>query len=517
MRRLPAAIAIAAALVGATVLLAGGHSSYRVAAIFDTAHGLAGGEQVKVAGVVVGTIDRVDLVSGPKARVVMSVKPAMGPFYRDATCTILPEGLISEDYVECTPGFPRSGRLPNGPGGVPTVPLSRTTVPASLQDLLNVFSLPVDDRARVLIDELGIATAGRGGNLNALLRRSNPALDQADRVLAIVDAQRAQLTAGIGQTGLVLSALANEDRSVSAFVDRTAEVTTTTADHSGALGQSIHQLPGLLDALRPGLRSLDHMITNGTPLLASLRSAAPELVSTTYALPSFVAAGIPALASLGSAARNGLAVLPTVEPVVNDLKRASEPSIAFADNLDKLLINTRDSGGLEGLLTFFYAFATLTAGYDQTSHIMTLLVRVFPQCLGNTGAPGCSFKYNAPGQGTIPPDDPACGPQPGAPWDPPTACKSILAFRRPGAPRPSPSHNPGSRGSAHPVHPASSNPGGQPATSPASVGPVSVPRAVGRLLGTVAGALRSLGVTGPIGPTATPSPLRSLLGYLLGR
>ena len=43
--------------------------------------------------------------------------------------------------------------------------------------------MPVDVRLQVLINELGIATAGRGEDLKALLERSNPALGQAQQVL----------------------------------------------------------------------------------------------------------------------------------------------------------------------------------------------------------------------------------------------------------------------------------------------------------------------------------------------
>ena len=68
--------------------------------------------------------------------------------------------------------------LPRSPrDGLPTVPLQRTTVPVSLQDVLDIFSLPVDERLSVLINELGIGTAGRGTDINAILRRANPALD----------------------------------------------------------------------------------------------------------------------------------------------------------------------------------------------------------------------------------------------------------------------------------------------------------------------------------------------------
>ncbi len=433
MRRAGLAITLLAILAGALLLLllAGGGHSYRVAAIFDTADGIVGGEQVKIAGAVAGNVNQVELAPGPKARIVMSVDSRFGPFRRDATCTILPEGLISESYVECDPGSSRTAKLPAGVGGVPMVPLAHTTVPASLQDLLNVFSLPVDDRVRVIINELGIATAGRGAALNTLLLRSNPALTQAQRALAIIAAQRQQLATGIAQTSHVLTALAAKNPGVREFVDQAAVVARTTAAHRTALGQTIHRLPALLDAVRPGLASLDLAISRGTPLLHSLRTTAPGLTALTQTLPSFVAAGTPALTSLASATSIGRTAVRAADPVLGDLERAAAQAGPFVANLDQLGISTRDSGGIEGLLRLFYSLANLFAGYDDVSHMISLQLDAFPACVADTSAPGCSSKYDAPGQGTIPANDPACGPQDGAPWDPPTSCISnALPFTR---------------------------------------------------------------------------------------
>ena len=155
-------LVVVAAGIVAVIAASGGSDTYRFAAVFDTADRIVPGQQVKIAGAVVGSIDDVQLVPGPKARIVMSVKHQFAPFHDDATCTILPEGLISENYVQCSPGSSVAPALTRGSDGIPTVPLTHTTVPASLQDLLNAFSMPTDERIQALIGELGIATAAAG-------------------------------------------------------------------------------------------------------------------------------------------------------------------------------------------------------------------------------------------------------------------------------------------------------------------------------------------------------------------
>jgi virulence factor Mce-like protein len=413
MRRaaLTAVVAAAAGLLG-WLLLSGGGASYQFAAIFDNAKGLVAGQQVKIAGAVVGSVDTVELTPALDARIVMSISPRFAPLRADASCTILPEGLISENFVECNPGraaapLPRAGAGARAASGLPEVPLAHTTVPFSVQDVLNVFSLPTDERLRVLISELGIATAGRGQALNGLLLRADPALQQSRNVLAIIDAQRRRLTTAIGQTNTVLAQLATRQARVKQFVDDTAAVVGTTATHSAALGSAVAELPGMLTAVRPGLESLRRASTTATPLLAELHAAAPALDELTNAVPPFAAAGVPALRALQSTTSRGVAQTRTAVPFVHRLLGVSEP-----------LDSARDAGALEGVLRLVYSLATESAMYDSASHIAAFIVNVDVKCVlgwvASTNIAGCSRRYSAPGAGELPINEPSCGAKSGA-------------------------------------------------------------------------------------------------------
>jgi virulence factor Mce-like protein len=411
------AAGVALVVVAAVVLLgrdSGSPSTYRVAAVFDTAKGMVAGQQVKIAGAPVGTVKEIDLAPGPKARMLLDVDARFGPFHPDATCTILPEGLISENYVECDPGA-AAGTLPGDGDGVPTVALRRTTVPVSLQDVLNVFSLPTDQRLRILISELGIGTAGRGQDLNALLRRANPALTASRRVLTTFADQRTQLADAITQTDRVLKAVGDQSADVRTFVDRAATVARTTAAHDAGLGQSIKRMPAMLDAVRPGLRSLDRAATNATPLLDALRASAPGLATLTTTLPALSRAGTPALKSLSEVADVGRPVVRGAVSTAKRLQRATAELGPLAPEVDALLVSLRKTGGVEATMRLLYTLAALTATYDGTSHLINFIANVAPNCLAaeaaHTDSPGCSHKWSAPGQGTIPINQPSCGPQ----------------------------------------------------------------------------------------------------------
>lgn len=392
-------VAVAVAVVGSR---SGERTSYRVAATFDTAKGIVAGQQVKVAGAVVGKVADVRLVSGPKARIVMDVDRRFEPFRQDATCRILSEGLISENYVECGPGTPGRVPLRRASDGVPTVAVARTAVPVSVQDVINVFSLPTDERLRVLITDLGLATAARGDDLNAILRRANPTLTDARRTLAILDGQRGRLTNAVEQTDRVLVRLAGRDRDVRRFVGRTADVAETTAEHRRALGETVRRLPPMLDAVRPGLRSLDRAATSATPLLRSLRRSAPGLETLARTLPGFTRPGGPAVRSLAAAAGRGRVAVRSTLPRVRELRSTATEIKPFARQLDRLLVSVRDQGGLEGTLKLLYSLATDSAAYDEVSHILSLYVGVYPKCFTSPTPPECIHGFRGPDRGQKP-------------------------------------------------------------------------------------------------------------------
>src|SRR5215212_9814957 len=88
--------------VAAILILSSGEqdAGYRVDVVFDTAKGIVPGQLVKVAGTRVGTVEDVNLTPDRKARLSLSMTSGPKPFRSDASCQILPEGFISENFVE---------------------------------------------------------------------------------------------------------------------------------------------------------------------------------------------------------------------------------------------------------------------------------------------------------------------------------------------------------------------------------------------------------------------------------
>jgi virulence factor Mce-like protein len=346
-----------------------GGSGYRVDALFDNASNLIPGQDVKIAGAKVGSVVGVRLTHDRLARVQMQVDGRFAPFRSDADCTIQPQSLIGEKFVQCTPGTPRGSELRRGGGQAATVPLANTHAPVDIDLVLSALRLPYRQRLSVIVNALGTGLAGRAGDLNAAIRRANPALAEANRVLRIVDRDRGRLGALVSESDTIIAQLAARRGRVADFIDRAAAVSARTADQRGNLADAVHRLPALLGEARPTLARLRELGAAGTPVAANLRVAAPQVDRLVRDVGPAADAGRPALAHLGGAAAIGARALRAGRPVVGHLRtfaRAARPTGAL---VAELFTSMKARGVVEGLQDFVYFGSAATSRFDRVSHI----------------------------------------------------------------------------------------------------------------------------------------------------
>lgn len=393
-------IAMAAATVLGSALLgpsAQGSSTSRFDVIFDDARGLIGGQLIKVAGAQAGTIDNVTVTSNFKARIEATIDSRFMPFHQDATCTIRPEGLIAENYIDCDPGSANSPPLHSQDGQPPTVPVSHTTEPVSLLDLFNMFNLPTRERFQAIIDELGVGTSGRGRDFNNILRRANPALSLARQAISILARQQSQLAGIVQATDVIAREGAGHTAALQRFLERTAALTSLTAAHRDSLSATIARLPALLAAARPALARLDAVAVQGTPLLSQIHAAVPGLNRVSSDLGPFARVATPALAKLSVALRGAIPALRDAAPLTNTLRAYAARSLPGTLLFARLASNLQRHGFVENFLGITYYIAASLARFDATSHMLSiLLVGARNGTCGNystTPVPGCSAHY----------------------------------------------------------------------------------------------------------------------------
>jgi phospholipid/cholesterol/gamma-HCH transport system substrate-binding protein len=397
--------------------------SYRIRAIFDSASFLVPGEDVKIAGVKVGTIESLDVTPQNKAAIVLRIDdPAYQDFKTDAFCTIRLQSLIGEKFVACQPTQPKGANTEPSPSlrqiregdnkGQYLLPVSNTSAPVDLDMLNNIMRLPERQRFAIILNELGVGLAGNGEQLNAVIRRADPALYQFDRVLAILASQNRVLADLARDSDAALAPAAAQSRSISEFIDKAGVTATATASRGDALEQNFAKFPTFLTELRPYVRQLGAFAAAGTPVMRDLGAAAQSVNTLFEQLGPFSTAALPTFRTLGDLADAGREALPAAEPVIRDIRGFADEAKPFARTLAAGLTSLRDQHGIERLLdVILYTTGTANA-FDAVSHFLRTSLLIPVQCLTYAVAqdPNCQatftdFAGSAASTTTTPPAD----------------------------------------------------------------------------------------------------------------
>ena len=369
MRRVALVFVIAIAAAAATIGAGGEDKTYRVDAVFDSTANLIPGQDVKIAGARVGHVTDIELTDERKARVQMEIEPGFAPFRADAECTIRPQSLIGEKFVQCRPGTPDSPPLPDG-DEAPTVPLEQTHSPVDLDLVFAALRRPYAQRLAIIVNELGTGVAGRSEDLNDAIRRANPALQEANDVLEILDRDREALGRLVEQSDEVVAKLASRRGEVASFIRRADRVSQTVAGRRDELGLAVDQMPELLAELEPTADRLTALAEDATPTIRDLRAAAPLAKELVADFEPVADAARPALVELSSASRVGRRAVKAARPVADRLKPVAAilpPIVELGADLSESL---RDKGAVEHLLLYPFYGAGATARFDRFSHIL---------------------------------------------------------------------------------------------------------------------------------------------------
>jgi phospholipid/cholesterol/gamma-HCH transport system substrate-binding protein len=433
IKRLLLAAALVAAVVIVVLLASGGSGSgseYLVRAVFDNGAFMVNGEQVRVAGANVGTIESVDVsmpgetvayrhgkpVSVPgKAIIVMNITdPGFQDFRSDASCLIRPQSLIGEKFVDCRPTLPRAPgsppppplkKIPSGQAGAGEylLPLGNNSTSVD-PDLINdIQTLPYSQRFRLILNELGGGLAGRGKDIEVLVKRANPVLRDVDTLFGQLSAQRDQLAQLASDSEEILGPLSRERSHVAGFFANAGAAGQASAEKGAALEASLRKFPRFLREFRLTMRSLQGFSDAATPVFADFGKAAPALTDATRTLTPFSEATTVALKSLGKAGEASGPIFREADPIVRKSRELAKSGVVPTTELAKLFTDLEQTRGWDGLVELIYNTTASFNGFDQYGHFGRTLVTL-TNCLDYeptaAGSSGCASRFNGPNAAT---------------------------------------------------------------------------------------------------------------------
>ena len=233
---------------------------------------------------------------------------------------------------------------------------------------------PYPDRFRLIINSLGASFAARGKDLAEIIERSNPALRETNKVLAILAQQNHVLAQLSTDSDQVLTALARRRENIGSFINESQTVAAATAERSADLEESFARFPAFLRELRSTMNRLNAFSTTATPVFTDLGEAAPSLARATEALGPFSQAGIPAFTSLGTATAKAGPDLVASDPVIRQVRGLGESGKKATKNLGKLLASLRKTGGYQYLNDFIFNSGGSVNAFDDYGHFLRALL-----------------------------------------------------------------------------------------------------------------------------------------------
>jgi phospholipid/cholesterol/gamma-HCH transport system substrate-binding protein len=428
-KRLILVAALVVAVIAIVLVASGGDDSsdgYKVRAVFDNGGFMVKGEEVRVAGATVGEIESVGVsmpgdtvayedgegVEKPgKAIIVLNITdPGFQDFREDATCQIRPQSLIGEKFIDCRTTLPRAPNtepppalktVPDGePGeGQYLLPLGNSGTSVD-PDLINdIQSLPYAQRFRLIFNELGAGLAGRGEDIEELVKRANPVLRDVDRVFGILSAQRKQLAQLAADSDTILGPLARERRAFAGFITNSGAAAEASSEKGPELEEALRKFPTFLGEFRKTMVDLKTFSDAGAPLFEDFGTAAPALTDATKTLTPFSEALTVSLKSLGDAGEASGPYFRKADPVVRKAGELAKTGVNPTENLAKLFVDLKKTGGWDGLTRLIYNSGAALNGFDQYGHFgrsRITLTTCLEYIIDPKGYSGCVANFNGP-------------------------------------------------------------------------------------------------------------------------
>jgi phospholipid/cholesterol/gamma-HCH transport system substrate-binding protein len=364
---------------------------YEVKAVFQSANGLRPDSPVRIAGVEVGKVKKVERQEGTNDAVVtMAINDNGRPLHEDATLKIRPRIFLEGNFfVDLTPGTPGAPELDDGD----TITVTQTSTPVQLDQVLTALQSDTRQDLRDVLQGLGTALNSKPSRADdrdadpsargeTAAESWNDAYDDAgpaERAQSEVneaflgtepERDLARLIEGTGRTaaGLVrneiqlkdlitnfnatMAALASEDGNLSASIRELAPTLETANAAFASLNAAFPPTRAFAREILPGVRQTAATIDAAFPWI----DQASALMSKSE-LRGLAAELAPAARSLGQLTDDAIELLPQTDLTS---KCARDVLLPTGD----VVIRDEFQTGQENYKDFFYALVGL-AGEGQ--------------------------------------------------------------------------------------------------------------------------------------------------------
>jgi phospholipid/cholesterol/gamma-HCH transport system substrate-binding protein len=251
--------------------------AYQVKVPFSEATQLAQEADVRISSVSVGKVKSIELAdSGPNrdlAVATIEIDNRYAPIPANTRAMLRQKTLLGETYVELTQGDRDGPKLPEGG----TLPRAQVQPSVQLDEIFRTFDARTRASFQSWMQQLAIASAGRGADLSAAIANLEPFAQDANRVLRVLDTQQGAVRQLVRNTGEVFGALSERQGQLQGLIRNSGTVFATTARRNRDLEATFRALPTFLDESKLTLNRLASFSANANPVITKLHPAAKAL------------------------------------------------------------------------------------------------------------------------------------------------------------------------------------------------------------------------------------------------
>ncbi len=287
---------IAAVALVLTLLFFGSENGHTYRLLFETGGQLVEGNEVRIGGVPVGSVEEIDLTDDYQAEVAIRTEE---PLTEGTQAVIRQTSLsgIANRYISVVPGPDDAPKLAeNEP-----LPQADTTPAVDVDQLFDTFRPRARRALQDVIQGQAGVYIGRGREANRAYKFFNPGLSATERLFAELTRDQQVFTDFLVDTGAVMNTLAGRRDELSSLVANANRALGAIAAENDALERSLVALPPALRQSNTTFVNLRATLDDLDPFVAAAKPSTEDLAPFLRDLRPVAARSVPVFDDLGRA------------------------------------------------------------------------------------------------------------------------------------------------------------------------------------------------------------------------
>jgi virulence factor Mce-like protein len=255
--------------------------TYEVKIPFREATQLAEQSDVRISGVNVGKVQKIELApNGKQALATAAIDAQYAPLPESTRAILRTKTLLGETYIELTPGSREGAELADGG----TLPEANVAESVQLDEIFSTFNAQTRAAFQEWMQEAAVAINGQGQNLSYAIGGLEPTFTEFDKLFRVLDSQRLAVGQLFRSGATTFDALRGREGQLADLIQSSNAVFETTARRDRDIEALFRAFPTFLDESRLTFSRLKDFSLNADPLMRQLVPAAEELSPTLIAL-----------------------------------------------------------------------------------------------------------------------------------------------------------------------------------------------------------------------------------------